>query len=274
MTSLALVNPFATFEVTDTWREGHRAVDYRTPLGTRFVSPGDGIYRRMPSELRDDIPGQAGHYGDLVLDNGRRIRFCHLDGHIARDGVRVERNKTILAVTGDTGFSSGPHMHTTGFLANGERWNWTLEAGAIPAGGGASPFDPEEEDNMALSDEDAQKIASAVWAATIGRDSAKVTLATAISQARAFASEAKAEATAAHAAIDEHVAQWIAGNPNAGTEPGRLYVWLRKAAEPAQIDLAALATLLAEKLPGGATPAQIETAVRSALGDLELTLKP
>lgn len=130
-------NPFAAYPMSQGWRAGHEAVDYATPVGVAFTSPASGIYVHRPSELAWK-PGMAGHHGDLYLDDGRRIRVCHLDRHIAPHGSLVVEGVTILAVTGNSGYvlprpspaspNNGAHMHTTGFHPDGTRWNWTLEA--------------------------------------------------------------------------------------------------------------------------------------------------
>jgi hypothetical protein len=169
MTTPEVFNPFASFRVSDTWRVGHQAVDYATPQGTLFVAPATGLYRHRPAELDDDTPGQAGIYGDIVLPNAYRIRVCHLDEHVAHDGAFVHARETLLAATGNTGYSFGPHMHTTGFDAAGNRWDWTRFAipitpgGAALAGDGSTPFPdpPTEEEDMSFTEDDRKRAVSA-----------------------------------------------------------------------------------------------------------------
>lgn len=226
---MTISNPFLRFEVSNGWSSWHQAIDYATPQGTVFTSPADGIYRRRESELRTDIPGQAGHYGDIVLADGRRIRVCHLERHIAADGARVTRGVTRIGATGNTGTSSGPHMHTTGFNADGTRWNWTLEAGATPAGSIG--------EDMPLTDDDIRRI----WAYPVQRTTGPVA---AIQEL----ADAKTAAIAAKTAASTHVADWqqgIAGVQNAG----RLYVLLARAsAAGTDVDEKALALELAPLL--------------------------
>lgn len=241
-----LINPFLPFRVTDTWREGHRAVDYATPEGTPFVAPGDGVYDRLPSELRKDIPGQAGHYGDLRLDDGRRIRFCHLDRHIAADGARVVGGVTVLGETGTTGTSTGPHMHTTGFNANGTRWNWTLEA-ARPASGGSTPF-PNGDDE--LDDRERMMLEKLFQELLPGEAGVKTQGAVhkILTDTLTSARGAHGEAKAAHEAIDAHVAEWVQGLAGV-RNAGRLYSLLARAAtNGGTVDAGALASAIAPLL--------------------------
>jgi|GEM_PF-3130455 len=139
---MPLLNPFAAYRVSGTWRVGHSAVDYATPIGTPVLAPDGGVYVRCPAQLARKA-GQAGVWGYLRLPDGRRIVFCHLERHVAADGQRVSRGD-LLATTGNSGYvlpsptlqnpHLGAHMHTYGLTAAGTRWNWTLEAaGPAPA---------------------------------------------------------------------------------------------------------------------------------------------
>ena len=127
-------NPFATWRVTDTWRSGHRAVDYGMDEGVPFGSPAAGIYRH-DGPWRD-----AGIRGVLTLDDGRLILFCHLSAHIAAHGSRVAEGQS-LARVGNTGTSGGPHMHTYGLTATGQRWDWTRDLAAAAAAAAAAAID-------------------------------------------------------------------------------------------------------------------------------------
>lgn len=144
-----MFNPFAGYRVSQGWNANHRAVDYATPIGFEFGSPGAGIYHHLAPNLSRTDPNAPGVWGQLTLDDGDRIRFCHLDGHIARSGSRVEMG-TPLAVTGNSGYviprptllnpRAGAHMHTYGLTESGLRWNWTLYA--TVAGLVTKPFAP------------------------------------------------------------------------------------------------------------------------------------
>lgn len=141
-------NPFALYRVTDRWRAGHQAVDYGMDEGTPFGSPSVGVYRH------DGEWDDAGVRGSLLLPDGSVIRFCHLLRHVAADGARVAEGQT-LAESGNTGTSTGPHMHTYGLTPKGQRWNWTIQAtaaGVTPPRPFLTPAtDSPEEDNMATA---------------------------------------------------------------------------------------------------------------------------
>lgn len=135
-------NPFAGFPRSQGWHNNHQAVDYATPVGTVFGAPTGGTYHRLADRLSRTDPSAPGRWGELVLGDGRAIRFCHLDHHLAAHGARVAEGDP-LAATGNTGYvlpsptraqpNAGAHMHTYGLTAAGARWNWTTDAGATLA---------------------------------------------------------------------------------------------------------------------------------------------
>lgn len=130
-------NVFATWPKTNSWGGKHLAVDYGTPIGTVVRAPQAGTYRRLPTESSKTDPTSAGVWGELVLSDGSRIRFCHLSKHIAAHNSKVVKGQA-LARTGNTGFvipsptwfnpNAGAHMHTYGLTRYGARWNWTVGA--------------------------------------------------------------------------------------------------------------------------------------------------
>ncbi len=74
----------------------------------------------------------------LVLPNGRYYYFAHLSDQIASGAVKVG---DILGVTGNTGYSTGPHMHTQFMESNGTAIppeHWSCKSG----GAGVTTSDP------------------------------------------------------------------------------------------------------------------------------------
>lgn len=84
--------------------EVHSGLDIGAVRGTPVVAPAPGIVA---------YAGQHAEYGvTLIIDHGNDIKTLY--GHLTRVGVQaeeqVERGQ-VVAFTGNTGRSSGPHLH-------------------------------------------------------------------------------------------------------------------------------------------------------------------
>lgn len=84
----------------------HEGVDFRAEIGTEVFATGNGTV---------SFAGRNGAYGiSLEIDHGFGIvtRYAHLSGFFSglSVGDSVERGQ-IVAYTGNTGRSSGPHLH-------------------------------------------------------------------------------------------------------------------------------------------------------------------
>lgn len=84
--------------------EFHSGIDIKAQMGTPVHAPAAGTVV---------VAGPAHEYGTAVmLDHGQDIRtlYGHLSKVSVRPGQKVERG-TLLAFSGNTGRSSGPHLH-------------------------------------------------------------------------------------------------------------------------------------------------------------------
>ena len=117
-----ITNPFSRYRVTGGWRKGHYAIDYGMDVGTPILAPADGTVTELKTW------SDAGKRLVLTLDDGRKMYFCHLSSYVAKKGQRVPQG-ALLAKSGNTGKTTGPHLHTFGTNKNGTRWNWTLSVG-------------------------------------------------------------------------------------------------------------------------------------------------
>lgn len=82
----------------------HHGTDFATPIGTNVLSPADGrVVRRGWHPF-------GGNY--LVIDHGQgyTTRYLHLHRFLVNRGDSVKRGQRI-AQTGNTGRSTGPHLH-------------------------------------------------------------------------------------------------------------------------------------------------------------------
>lgn len=82
----------------------HSGIDYPAVTGTPVKATNDGVVRLSASLLA---------YGNIViLDHGMNLSssYLHLDATAVREGETVTRGQ-VIGTVGDTGFSTGPHLH-------------------------------------------------------------------------------------------------------------------------------------------------------------------
>ena len=88
---------------------GHEGIDYATPTGTKILCPfEEGII------LRDNDDFKNSNYGNYIVVWDKRqkcaVWFCHLSANDVGNGHIVKRGQ-VLGRTGNSGNSSGPHLH-------------------------------------------------------------------------------------------------------------------------------------------------------------------
>lgn len=102
----------------------HLGMDYAVPIGTPLMAPADGIilYANNPA------PSNGGYLGNWIgypYGGGNTIEMiCKVNGttyaisfcHLSREGFAVSAGQSVsqgqqLALTGNSGNSSGPHCH-------------------------------------------------------------------------------------------------------------------------------------------------------------------
>lgn len=105
------INPVSGYPVTDTygykeWRgREHSGIDYRTPLGTPINASDGGIIEETGYD-----PDGYGYFVVVNHQNGYSTLYGHLSEIQVKEGQKVTKGKPI-AVSGNTGFSTGPHLH-------------------------------------------------------------------------------------------------------------------------------------------------------------------
>ena len=87
-------------------REKHKGIDMRAKTGTPVVATADGVVEYAGYHRKDG-------YGNLLVlshDFGFKSYYAHLDDFGVRVGEYVRKGQ-VVAYTGNTGLSSGPHLH-------------------------------------------------------------------------------------------------------------------------------------------------------------------
>ena len=97
------------WRVLHTHKQWHPGIDLATPEGTPCLAAADGVVLlTLPAS-------HSGGFGDMITiqhNNGLYTRYAHLQAGttMVMRGDRVHQGQAI-AKTGNTGFSSGPHLH-------------------------------------------------------------------------------------------------------------------------------------------------------------------
>lgn len=97
--------------------QNRHAVDFATPIGTQVLAARDGTVMHLESRYREAVPGAGeamtrANFVRVIHEDGSMALYAHLDadGVLVRQGQRVRRGEP-LARSGNTGLSSGPHLH-------------------------------------------------------------------------------------------------------------------------------------------------------------------
>lgn len=96
-------NPSRKHPVTGRVRP-HNGVDFGLPVGSLVVAPADGIVDKA------SFSRSAGYYIVVRHSGGLSTVYMHLSKLSVRPGQRVKQGTT-LARSGNTGLSTGPHLH-------------------------------------------------------------------------------------------------------------------------------------------------------------------
>jgi murein DD-endopeptidase len=97
-----------THPVTKQPESFHTGVDFACPVGTPAVAVCDGVVEL----LRTKADGNGAGNRLWLYTKTKRIGYFHLDddGFVAKKGQAVKEGE-LVAFTGNTGRSTGPHLH-------------------------------------------------------------------------------------------------------------------------------------------------------------------
>ncbi|MBD1400647.1 peptidoglycan DD-metalloendopeptidase family protein [Pelovirga terrestris] len=82
----------------------HNGVDFAMPTGTPILATGDGVVTRVMNHP------YAGKYVEVQHGSQYLTRYLHLHRILVKRGQTVKRGERI-ALSGNTGRSTGPHLH-------------------------------------------------------------------------------------------------------------------------------------------------------------------
>jgi murein DD-endopeptidase MepM/ murein hydrolase activator NlpD len=99
---------------------GHNGIDFKASIGTRIKSAAGGVVKGTGDT---DVVCPRASYGKWVLvehTNGLSTLYAHLSVISVTNGQSVKAGD-ILGYSGNTGYSTGPHLHFTVYATQGVR---------------------------------------------------------------------------------------------------------------------------------------------------------
>ncbi len=122
----------------------HNGVDYGVGVGTPVYATEDGVVRAVDNNDVGTLKWQKYQYGKYVLidhPNSLSTLYAHLSRQVVSPGQEVKRGD-VIGYSGNTGYSTGPHVHLTVF------WQPSVQFKVIPPARGRVPvgitIDPED----------------------------------------------------------------------------------------------------------------------------------
>lgn len=92
----------------------HRGIDISVPVGTPVPSVASGtvVEHWVPPDGGPRWKGHVVYGGYLIIYHGRGVysAYAHLSETFVHEGQYVFKDE-IIALSGDTGMSTGPHLH-------------------------------------------------------------------------------------------------------------------------------------------------------------------
>ena len=126
---------------TDVYKgKGHNGIDLRASVGTSLLAAADGVVKDTGDT---DKVCPRGSYGKwVVIEHGNNLStlYAHLSKIRVTPGTKVSQGD-IIGLSGNTGYSTGPHLHFTVYASNPFRRAQTKNCGLVPAGGYLNPID-------------------------------------------------------------------------------------------------------------------------------------
>ncbi len=110
--SILVTSPFGP-----RWGSFHRGVDFRASVGTPVKAMAGGVVTGT-GNTDSQCPGASlGGFVLIKYDNGLSGTYGHLSLIKVKKGQRVSRGQ-IVAYSGNTGYSTGPHLHVSVYAPN------------------------------------------------------------------------------------------------------------------------------------------------------------
>ncbi|MFA5386596.1 MAG: peptidoglycan DD-metalloendopeptidase family protein [Candidatus Paceibacterota bacterium] len=112
----------------------HNGIDIGTPIGTPVYAADDGVVTTVGNNDKSSYARyQYGRYILIKHNNNFETIYAHLSRQVVQSGASVKRGD-IIGYSGNTGFSTGPHLHF------GVYWAPSILMKSIPPANGLVPI--------------------------------------------------------------------------------------------------------------------------------------
>ena len=87
------------------YKRMHEGIDFTAPIGTNIYAAGDGVVISIKRSI-------SGYGNRIIIDHGYGYKtlYAHMNKIMVKEGDEVNRG-TIVGLVGNTGTSTGPHLH-------------------------------------------------------------------------------------------------------------------------------------------------------------------
>lgn len=126
-TPFPVSSPFGSVDSVHT--KPHSGIDIAMPEGTPLTAVGDGTITKVDITGAHDI----GRMVRVNLVNGPDVLYGHLSQVNVKVGDRVSAGE-LIGLSGNTGHSTGPHVHIQMIADNGANVDPTVAANIVSAG--------------------------------------------------------------------------------------------------------------------------------------------
>ncbi|PID83483.1 hypothetical protein CSB11_01695 [Candidatus Campbellbacteria bacterium] len=98
--------------------KGHNGIDVGVPIGSGLYSAMSGVVKATGDNTKSCKGVQYGRWVVVDHQNGLSTLYAHMERIDVKPGQRVSRGQKI-GLSGNTGYSTGPHLHFTVFYTKG-----------------------------------------------------------------------------------------------------------------------------------------------------------
>lgn len=104
----SMIKPIGTGAIKTQGVHGHNGIDFGAPIGTQVYAALGGVVTLVRGD--NGWNGGYGNYAVIKHSNGVQTLYAHLDSVLVDQGQNVSKGQSI-ARSGNTGQSTGPHLH-------------------------------------------------------------------------------------------------------------------------------------------------------------------